>query len=170
MARRVPGLASGSVQTFVPDVDGNRSDPNPVQIDYRVPTEAERRAFFSGRTRFAVDAKGAPVSGNGKVDVEVEETEQWQHRAVRLCVLAVRNYTDNADRPILTGADLATHGESEIVFPTANEILATRSGLSDDQKKSSAPRSGSSARETPPSDGTAPSAVPLGSTRSADAA
>ncbi len=138
----------GATKIYVPDVRSgewdNRKDPRPITVEYRVPTEGDRRkAMFAGR------ASGDPTA--------------WVPEIVRSAVLSVENYNDGKGRPITNGNDLAEHGEDFVLIDIGLEIHR-QYGLSDEQRKNSDGSPGSGCQATKAKTGTAESAGNTGST------
>lgn len=158
--RRVQGHTPGLAVTFTPTAFGNKKDPQPIEVDFTAPTEAEKRAARAAGDRGAIsidtttgqavrDAKGLV-----RVEFGADGDAREKQRAIERHVTAVRNYVGADGKAIDTGARLWTHGEREIVDEVAAEILRS-TGLSDPEKKASGAPSDSSPAVTPPSPGTA---------------
>jgi hypothetical protein len=159
MARRVHGYAPKSLRAYVPQAFGNHLEADPVRVWIRTPTAGEKRQVLAGLTsaRFAVGADGRPAldaEGRPLMHVDMGQVDQRQRNIVVAFVEKVEQYLKPDDSPILTGADLAEHGEDAIVAEVADEILLA-SSLGEEQKKSCAAPSASSPAVTSPSAGTA---------------
>lgn len=137
MPRCIPGPIPGEMRKYAPDVeiDGwrNLDDSLPVTVWIRQPTEGEKRHLVD-----VMSARNVTYTVGGEVEkVDLLQDEKWRDQAIEAHVSKVENYTDAAGRPIVTGKDLAEHGEALIVFQVAAEIIKdTR--LSEDERKNSA--------------------------------
>lgn len=149
MARQVKGRIPGRVvrSAFYGD------DPagEPVWVTYRVPTEREKEeiSLYGGGITFGPD-KIAHLDG---VSMIAQRTY-----AMRKCITLVENYNDAAGQPIVDGAGLAEHGDSDIKRDIYTEIMASAE-LSEDAAKKSNGSPGSDSVATPPLAGTVPSAA-----------
>jgi hypothetical protein len=100
----------------------------PVVINYRTPTEREKRELTSagGKMRITKD---------GEVESSSADDLVRQHAIVSTLVESIENYSD-ASGPIETGKDLVARGESPFVFEAALEIVSTFSLTEEQAKKS----------------------------------
>lgn len=165
--RKVKGPPAGVERTYVPRVGGD-----PIRVVIKNPTEADKRRIFSSlRTSVKLGADGkAELGPDGKpvVEVSLGDGEAWKREALKLCVVRIEDYTGTSGAPIVTGDDLAEHGETEIIEDVAAEII-TGFSLTEEQKKTPARPSGSSSPATPAQGGTASSADASSSAAPADA-
>jgi len=173
VARTVPGDRPGLIKTIVPKAFDNHLDADPVEVDLRVPTEADKRSARSSKpVAFEIDTKtGAPVmDGQGRVKVEFDggATKGPNRRAFERGVFAVRNYTGADGKAIDTGARLLEHGEAAFVTEIA-VALEQLWELTEVEKKTSSAPSVSSSAATPASTGIAGSAAPKDSPSNAAA-
>jgi len=158
--RRVCGEKPGTEVVFVPVSFDNRSDPTPVRVKYKVPTEMERRKLlvFGRSVSVRVDEDGKPTGMTMDEQGNVDRVTN----ALSELVLFVENYEGRAG-PIINGKDLAHHGDDLMVKEVYEEI--TRSVvLSDGEVKKSDGSSDSQDRTTRLYDGTAETVSPEGST------
>lgn len=133
MARIVQKLEEDWV-TYVPDVDGNRLDENPLTVEIRPLSTEELRAYNRG-----LAAMGPKLSAKA----QAKRADKVALRIFSDRVRNVRNYTV-LGRKIETGADLFQHGEI-IVQDDVWEALVNISTLSEGLlgKSSSQPASSS---------------------------
>ena len=167
------GPTPGIEREFVPEFDGNRNESEPVTVWIDQPTESTKRACQKDiRVELITDENGKPArdeNGEPRVAVDTSSSFRWNESVVRRCVTRVANYTDAAGKPISNGAELAEHGETEIVAEIAVEIMVGF-GMTQEEKKDSGESSASSSAGTSPSNGTVVSAGATDSTSSAVAA
>jgi hypothetical protein len=162
MSRRVKSYAPGELRRYVPEAFGNARDPEPVTVWIRYPTERQKRELdkVGGKSLMAIGADGKVVrdaAGNPIVEVDNAAANRRAELACELFVEKVENYTNAAGEPIENGAELALHGETEILSDIASEIEHSLT-LRADLGKSSSAQSDSKQSETQASAGTAPGA------------
>ena len=129
--------------TFIPEHDGNRDDPSPVTIHWAKVSARKARHLM-------ISAAGlGEKAGEAQVGKGLEFLEQ----VTLACVERVDGYSVE-DQPVVTAAELAEFGETEILTEVCNAAME-RLGLSGDQKKvpSQEPQDSKPAN-TPASDGT----------------
>jgi len=119
---------------YIPDFDDNREDENPVSVELRWLKPPDFKAI----QRLAM----APLM-RGKKDAIVRATQALQDRVLSECVRSVRNYSLPGVGRIVTGEQLAKHGESFIVDDVYNACI-NLSKLSEGLKKKSHLQSASS--------------------------
>jgi len=149
MARKVLGPKPNQVREFVPESFDNRQDPEPVTVWIKDPSEGEKRQLVA----LQHEMQGDQVKLNADLSVMVA----WQTETVRKHVTKVSNYSMRGVE-ITGGAQLADHGESEILAEVALEIF-TASSLDEDEKKQSSERSVCSTAAIQVSGGTADNAT-----------
>ena len=138
MARSVTGPQPNQLREFIPEAFENHADPDPYKVWIRDPSEADKRNLIAMQT--GVDA-GAPAS-----KVDLASMIAWQRKAVEVHVERVEGYAMRGIE-ITDGKLLAEHGETEIVAEVAYEIFAATS-LTEQEKKRSRKRRGSTSRKT----------------------
>lgn len=158
MARKIKGPKPGELRKYIPEAYDNRSDPEPVTVWIRTPTERLKRALYTGEGSIR-------VTGDNKIETSIGDENKRQHDAVRQCIDRVENYIGANGEPITNGEELAEHGESAILFEVSGEILLALS-LSDEKKSGSDESQSISSVKTDLSDGTVPNAQDLGLSKS----
>lgn len=163
--RQIAGEKPGSEVSYTPEAFGNREDSEPVRVSYTVPSERERRKMVSAGD--TIEVKPNPDDPDGKpiIVTKADQHVDRQAHALESCVLRVEGYQGRGG-PILTGTDLAEHGETEIVSEVYNEIMGNHD-LTEDEAKKPEGSSDSLDPVTLPSGVTAPTAENEGSTSSA---
>ena len=140
MSRKVFGYPVGDVRSYVPSAFGNRDSQDPVTVWIKSPTEKAKREIEGDGSivRFSIGDNGEPLKdkfGNLLMHVDQEEATRRHHVAVSQCVQKVENYLTPSGLPIATGADLAEHGETEILVEAYNEIMRSMSLTEIEKKK-----------------------------------
>jgi hypothetical protein len=158
MALNFTGHKAHSEREYIPEAFGNRESTTPARVWISVPTERDKREIEAGGKawRFKTDARGMPVmgaDGSPQVEIDAGEITRRHHKAVEMCVVRVENYS-TPDGEIKTGADLSTHGKTEILTEVYKEIMSGMELSVDESKKSDGSPSSCSAA-TPALDGTA---------------
>ncbi len=172
--RQVIGPPPGAVDEFTPEAFGNREDPTPVVVVYKVPTEEWKRNAARDGTRGSImldRTTGQPeLDANGRVRVafEANAVDDRKRRKALELVIAVRNYDGADGKPIDTGDRLWTHGEAEIVREVADHIMAS-AGVTTEMRGNFPAQSDSSPPAMAPSRGTAVGVVQRASPSSAGA-
>jgi hypothetical protein len=168
MGRTVPGLKAYDVREYIPQSFNNRADPQPIKIWIRNPSEQDKREILSqgGKARFAMGPTGPVLGPDGLPKIEVETADSWvhQHAMVAKFVTKVENYRAPGGDPIVDGAGLARHGDTEVVSEVATEIQAPCI-MSEDERKNSQRPPASSSEGSAGSDGTAGAVTKKGSGR-----
>lgn len=116
MARKVEVPAVGDVVRFVPKAFGNDQDPEPIVVEWKQPTEGEKRRLASLATKS-------------------EDQFALYSQAVSKFVLSVSNY-EIGNKKIETGEDLAEYGETDLFLEVGNEIFGV-GGLTEEEEKNS---------------------------------
>ena len=165
MGRKVTGPKPGGSRYFVPASFENRKDPEPIRVEIKDPTEAEKRTLTLLQTELgfangeiARDANGAP-----QINVTLEAMANFQKQAVLAHVVSVENY-EVREIEIVDGATLAEHGETEILAEVALEIT-TGMSLGEHEKKQSSALSTSKTQKKKASNGIAKNARSKASTK-----
>jgi hypothetical protein len=161
MALKVKGFPPHEDRVYVPKAFDNRKSDTPARVWIKTPTEKDKRdvAADDNVVRVAIDEKGVPIKdkdGNPMMEFVSTSTVEMQARVLGRFVTRVENY-DGAAGPILTGADLAEHGDTGVVLEVYQEIMLSVS-LSESESKNSEGSPASSSGAIPVSDGTALSA------------
>lgn len=133
----------GELTKYVPEALGNRQAPTPIAVWIKRPAEHDKRK---------IRARGGDNEGR---DVIVDRLAA----AIRQCVTKVEHYS-RGSVSIDDGEKLATHGEDEVFFEVAAEILRSISLSEDESKKYDGSRACGSAA-TLASSGTADPAQPI---------
>lgn len=118
--------------TYVPNVEDNRDDPDPLTVEIKHLTSEQHRAY----TRGLLSGKGLRDPG--------KRSQQIVARIFASCVRSVRNYVLNGE-PITTGKDLFERGET-LVIDDVYEAITSLSVLNEGMLGKSSSRSVS----TPP--------------------
>jgi hypothetical protein len=163
MARRVPGIAPGTLVEFVPKHDGNADDPSPVRVFIQAPTQGEKRAHLADTIRAVRVA-----SVEGEVKLDFADVLERRRLVIERFVKRVEGYEDQHGAPIADGETLWERGELGLCSEVADFVEALL-GLNEEQRKNSEGSSASSQAATPASSGTAASASPTASTAPATA-
>ena len=87
---------------YIPDVDDNKDDPEPVSVELHPLTAEENRAYQRGLV-------GKRIGGN-----LIERSHKVQERIFRDRVRNVKNYRVNGV-PVLSGEDLFKRGEQAFI-------------------------------------------------------
>ena len=152
MARTVKGYAHGAQRTYIPELEGNREDPEPIVVTIKQPTERQKRKFFRDcESKTRINTQGQTI----EVDDSAEFS--WAELACIRFVTKVENYLDASGEAIDTGEKLAELGESELILEVALEITDQLS-LSEEKKRTSDDSQSSESATTHRSDGIAMSA------------
>lgn len=151
MARKIQSRG-GQVRRFVPAIE-NEPGTAPVAIDWKTPTERQRRAhdYLYGAVLALAKADAARYA---------EVLLAYHEALVRDCLVAVHNYEDAAGA-IVTAEELLARGESDVIAGLA-EAIRKDGTLGPEEKKTSSPSGGSSEAATPASSGTTIPALPSG--------
>jgi hypothetical protein len=157
MALRVKGFKPHDEREYVPKARDNRKSDTPTRVWIKTPTEKDKRdvAADDSIVRVSVDEKGIPIKdaiGNPMMEFVNKSTVEMQVRALGLFVARVENYVGAAG-PILTGEDLAEHGDTDVVLEVYQEVMLSLS-LSEVESKNSEGSPASSSGATRVSDGT----------------
>ena len=129
---------------YVPDVDDNRIDSDPMTVEIQSMNTAEVKRWQR--------AWGPRLQGKNAIARARKMTEEIVSNRCRNVV----GYTVDGVE-IETGEDLITHGESDVIEDCFNAVIKA-SHLSAGLKKNLASLSDSYSAEIPPSDGTAEAA------------
>lgn len=151
MARQVKGRIPGRVVRSAFYGDDPKGEP--VWVTYRVPTEREKEEI-------AVYGDALIVSADKSMRMDGASIIAQRAHGLANLVKLVENYNDAAGQPIVDGAALAEHGDSDIKRDIYTEIMASAE-LSEDAAKKSNGSPGSDSVATPPSVGTVTSAVEM---------
>lgn len=100
MARIVPGPPPGKEVEYVPEIDGNRADPEPVRAHFRAPSNADRRALY-----------GSPENPLLMEKSSNADAQRWREKVLGTLLERIENYRDASGVPIVTAADLVERGE-----------------------------------------------------------
>jgi hypothetical protein len=130
--RTVRGYEPGKSRKYIPEFDGNRSCEKPVTVWIRTPTERDRREIYASNKDVIVET----VNGKQIVTTKGVSEVNRQALAIERFVEIVENYKVQNGPDIVDGKTLAEHGESQIVFEVAAEILLSCSLTEDESKKS----------------------------------
>lgn len=163
MPRRVPGLAPNSLIAYVPKHDGNDTDPAPVKVFIRAPTQGEKRDYMIATVKTLRIA-----SVEGEVKLEFSDVLDRQRRFVETFVVSVEGYEDQHGVPITDAAGLWERGELVLAGEVA-DYIASLLNLDETQRKNSKGSSGSPQATTPVSAGTAAPASHAGTPSTATA-
>lgn len=132
--------------TYVPDVDDNRSDPNPLTVEIHPMSAEEFRSFQRGI-----------VSGKQKASAQMARSQKAVGRILAERVRNVRGYKCDG-RVITTGAELYAYGEP-VVYDDVFDAILNMSTLKEGLLGKSNSRSASlQAATATPGLGAAPSA------------
>jgi hypothetical protein len=176
MARQVASIPSSWREQgirYVPDVDGNRQDPDPFWVRLRPLTANESMRIHSAQAmrglRVRFDAEGKVETGGEAHDVWLA-SEAAKAQVIRTAVLEVGGYsgrhgeTGEVIQP-KTGAELMDFIERHAwqseaaVIEDLYRAVTDRTHLEASLGEASASRSATSSRETPASGGLAPDAA-----------
>lgn len=109
MARTVEGNKQGDLVDYIPDVFGNREDPDPFVVSFIEPTEGDRRRLAASAQR--------------RVDPEnIEGALEFQREILCERVKAVKGYSVRGI-DIVNGETLSDFGESEVVADVFGALM-----------------------------------------------
>ena len=158
MGRKVAGPKPGGSRYYVPTAFNNNEDPDPIRVEIKDPTEAEKRRLTLLQTElgFQNGEIARDENGSPQINVTLEAMANYQKEAVLSHVVSVENY-EVREIEIVDGETLAEHGETEILAEVALEIT-TGLSLEASEKKQSSALSNSKTRKNKRSNGIAKSA------------
>ena len=172
MGRTVEGYTTRNARRYVPEAYDNRSDPDPIVVMIRYPTEHDRRTMHRPESE-GVEMK--KVDGEDTMRLKPISEASLFDRAIRACLVSCSNYFDRNHEPIDDAESFITHAETDLYYEVATEILDSASYFDRDaekaaeQKKTSDASSSSAQAVTSQPDGIAGNAKNKGSTLSDDA-
>lgn len=158
MARKVPGSQPGAVIEYVPKVLGNDTDPDPIRVQIKVPSQQEKRDHLVEVMRSVQERGPDGALDFAQIHARIAD-------ALARWVVRVDGYSDQSGADIITGADLWERGEHAISGDVYERIEAMLS-LDTIEKKDCSTCSTSSPQATTHSDGIVPSAGGEGSRQS----
>ena len=140
---RAQGAVPGVESEYIPKARDNRKEPEPIKLIWRT--------LNSGTKRTVLD--GERISGAGVI----LSMDSFRRKLLIASILSVHNYERPSTigwEPIEDGADLADHGDTQIVDEIFFHFLESFS-LGEEGNEESAESSASTQAGTNPSDGTA---------------